>query len=64
MDTEIIIKPPAPGRKIDSNKIKTMADIRLLLKVLEIRVDDTHKSYEELSRLFEDEEKNNEHTRT
>ena len=46
---------PVRHGKIDSNKIKTMADIRLLLKVLEIRVDDTHASYEELTRLFEDE---------
>ena len=52
---DISITPTPISRKIDSNKIKTMADIRLLLKVLEIRVDDTHSSYEELIRLFEDE---------
>ena len=46
---------PVRHGKIDSNKIKTMADIRLLLKVCDIRVNDTHNSYEELSRLFEEE---------
>tara|TARA_R110000803_G_scaffold7431_1_gene23936 strand:+ start:1277 stop:1468 length:192 start_codon:yes stop_codon:yes gene_type:complete len=57
MDTDTSIRDESATRirKIDSNKIKTMADIRLLLKVLEIRVDDTHSSYEELIRLFEDE---------
>tara|TARA_R110000772_G_scaffold2460_2_gene8871 strand:- start:2585 stop:2701 length:117 start_codon:yes stop_codon:yes gene_type:complete len=34
-----------------------MADVRLLLKVIEIKVDATNASYEKLSRLFEDEEK-------
>ena len=52
---DISIRPTPISRKIDSNKIKTMADIRLLLKVIDIRVDDTHSSYEELIRLFEDE---------
>tara|TARA_R110001606_G_scaffold360521_1_gene513528 strand:+ start:264 stop:446 length:183 start_codon:yes stop_codon:yes gene_type:complete len=58
MDTDTIIRDESATkiRKIDSNKIKTMADVRLLLKVFEIRVDDTNASYEELSRLFEDEE--------
>ena len=58
MDTDTSIKDESATRTgmIDCNKIKTMADIRLLLKLIEIRLDDTHAGYEELSRLFEDEE--------
>ena len=60
MDTGISISPRAHSRKVDSNKIKTMADVRLLLKVIEIRVDATNASYEKLSRLFQDEDKSDE----
>lgn len=62
MDTDTSIKDESATRTgmIDCNKIKTMADIRLLLKLIEIRVDATNASYEKLSRLFQDEDKSDE----
>jgi hypothetical protein len=42
------------GRTIDADKIKTMDDVRLLFKAIDMRVQPHNSNYSELEHLFKE----------
>ena len=52
-----IVKGEITSRTIDADKIKTMDDVRLLFKAMDMRVQPHASNYSELEHLFKEDQK-------